>query len=207
MINKGEDGYSAVTWGETSGAACGAVTDDEGAYRIEGVDPQALLRSVPIYDADETPLATGIELNMRAAGDTLVWNYTIAAPITVKGLVKLRTSGRPSAGVTIVCKRANEEDGFSIPLAPVQAVTGADGVFEMHLTSGADTYDFGVQAVTGFLCVGQRQLRHGETASLNLTLPGSWSRSFLVLDELGNPLAGVAAYIAPEERPPTLFPS
>ena len=191
IIGEFDDGYSTATWGETSGATYGAITDAEGVYRIEDVDPQ-LCYSARIYDADETPLATDIELGAPAAGNTLVWNYTIPRPIMVKGVVKERASGRLAGGVAILCKRATNAPADHIPFAPVQAVTGDDGAFEMRLTTGVDTYAFGVRAVTEFISLGQRALHEGESAVVNLVVPGSWSRRFLVLDESGNPLAGVS---------------
>ncbi|MBI2433885.1 MAG: carboxypeptidase regulatory-like domain-containing protein, partial [Candidatus Hydrogenedentes bacterium] len=194
-----DDSQGVQAWGETSGPDYNATTDTAGAYQITGVDPQVDY-TASIFDESGTPLATDMELEPVAAGQTLLWNFTIPRPIMVKGVVTESASGQPAAGAVILCLAGAETPDSGVPFAlPVaQATTGAGGAFEMRITTGAGEYDFGIQTLTGFHSLAQQEVSEGETAISNLMLPGSWSRRFLVLDESGNPLAGASVFILTE---------
>jgi hypothetical protein len=153
-----------------------------------------------VFDGDGTALAPDLDLDALVAGQTLVWDYTLPRPIVVKGVVIEQTSGKPAAGAVVVCKAAGQapEPPFTLDMPAAQAVTGPDGAFELRITTGPGKYDFGTDTATGFRSLSQRELREGESAVLNLTLPGTGSRSFLVIDEKGNPLQGVSVLIQAE---------
>ncbi|MCC6699801.1 MAG: RNA polymerase sigma factor [Candidatus Hydrogenedentes bacterium] len=189
---KSEPGRHTQASSGTIGPTYDATTDAEGAYQIAGVDPQVSY-DASIFDPDGTPLATEIEIEPLTAGQTLVWNYTIPLPMAIKGVVTEPATGKPAAGTAILCRRADEvsEGGMPMGMPAARAVAGPDGAFEMRLTTGPGDYVFGIQTLVGFRTFAQQQVQEGETHTLNLTLPGSWTRNFLVLDEAGNPLSGV----------------
>lgn len=195
-----ERGSQSQAWAETMGPAYSALMDAEGAYQITGVDPQVSY-TASIYDPDGTPLATEIEIEPLTAGQTLVWNYTIPLPMAINGVVTEPATGKPAAGTLILCRRADDlsENGMPIGIPGTHAVAGPDGAFEMRVTTGPGDYVLGIQTVVGFRSLAQQQVQEGKTNTLNLMLPGSWTRNFLVLDEAGSPLSGVKVFLQTEE--------
>ncbi|MDX9972831.1 MAG: sigma-70 family RNA polymerase sigma factor [FCB group bacterium] len=195
-----EDKESKVkTVAETFGPTSKATTDAAGAYEITGIDPQ-LRYTVFLLNDDRTPLVTGLELEPFVAGQPLIWNYTLPLPTVVKGVATGQASGKPVAGVTILCSPLEEtpEDGVPLRVPAAQAETKSDGTFGMRITTPPGEYAFGVQTMMGFQTLARREVREGETAVVNLTVPGTWSRNFLVVDASGNPLSGVSVMIQAE---------
>jgi hypothetical protein len=167
---------------------------------MDGVDPRVLY-TASIYEVDGTPLVTGVELDPLVAGQTLVWNCTIPQPIIVTGSMTSQTTGEPAANTALLCREAGVGSKIGMPfvLPTAQAYVDSEGAFEMRITSGPGLYDIGIQTLTGFRALSQLQVRAGESVALNLVHPGTWSRSFLVLDESGVPLPGVSVSIVPED--------
>jgi RNA polymerase sigma factor (sigma-70 family) len=194
-----DDGQGNGAWSETAALTYEATTDAAGAYEIMRVDPAGRY-AASVYDPDGAPLATDMDVEVPVSGQTLVWDYTLPRPTTVKGVVHEPESGRPAVGTVILCRKADDEPQHGVPAAmPVaQAVSGSDGSFEVRITSGPGSYAFGIQTSMGFHSLSEKEMREGDTAVLDLTLPGLYARDFHVIDEAGNPLPGVSVLILGE---------
>lgn len=184
-VESHEGGSSSASFSHKAGEA---ITDAEGAYEISRLDPRLYYRA-SVFDEEDNPLATNVEIGAPPEGHALVWNYTLPGLITVKGVARVQNSALPAAGIDILCRPANETGERLLSVAPVKATTDTSGSFELCLTAGAGAYMFGIDAAGGFYAVSQKQFRAGEAAVVNLVVPGFWTRVFCVVDELGDPVA------------------
>jgi hypothetical protein len=154
---------------------------------------------VDIEDPDGTLLASNLTLGKIEAGQETTWDYVVNEPIAVRGTVFGADSREPMADVLVTCVKT--EDGAEPPFPGTSTVSGSDGTYELRVLSEPGSYMIAPShgGGSGILFAGQREseyartveLRIGQDNVVDLELPEPWSRSFRIVDDEGNPVAGV----------------
>ena len=193
--------------GEVIGGAMGSgdtyetTTGSDGTYSIDNVDPGQTY-SVEIKDADGTLLAGNLTLGEVEAGQETTWDYVVNEPIVVRGTVFGEHSREPMAEVLVTCVKV--EDGTVYPFSGTSTVSESDGSYELRVFSEPGPYMIAPShGGSGILFAAQQEseyartveLRSGQDNVVDLELPEPWARSFRIVDDEGNPVAGARIFV------------
>ena len=169
-----------------------ATVDQDGTYRIDGVEPGCGL-DVSITDAKGILVAQGLHVATLNPGQSFTWNYTITEAMLIRGVVRGKASGKPLSDILVTCEQADESIAAAAPSA--QATTRADGQYELRVYSAPGAYrvtpmykrdDSIAHPTIEDACAVDVNVKAGAAPSaVDLVLPDPCARSFLVVDAQG----------------------
>ncbi|HIJ64365.1 MAG TPA: sigma-70 family RNA polymerase sigma factor [Candidatus Hydrogenedentes bacterium] len=183
-----EDG--AISGGHSGGGGRAksyrASVDDEGAYRIDGIDAGLEYR-IGVTTAEGSALSPEDTLGVLAPGTT-TWDHVIEDAATVRGTVHGLLSHKPLKNVWVSCLK----DGLEVAGASTEV--SEDGSYDLTLLAGA-----GVYRVFPYYWPCDRaelareygkdiDLKAGEERELDLALPAPYTLSMRVVDEQDKPV-------------------
>ncbi len=171
----------------------------DGTYRIERLDPnQAYVAAVT--DERGACCVQGVPLGALRPGHTLAWNYTLQPPILIRGTVCDASTREPLAAVNVRCAKEGEAMSYRL-MQPEITATDADGSYELRVVTGPGPYEIGPvfeRFGARYAPVPEDEFAHAleleakGAVELDLLLPAPHTRSFLVVDEDGQPAPGCA---------------
>ncbi|MCC6797064.1 MAG: sigma-70 family RNA polymerase sigma factor [Candidatus Hydrogenedentes bacterium] len=191
------------------GKTLNATTDASGAYRIANVDPGQRY-STKVIGANGVPLADGEPIEQLVAGTDYELNFTVKPQMTVRGTVYGTHSGKPLKGISVAAIPENEQ--ASRAGGPIERVvseaSGPEGEYSLTLSGDGGTYTLTASySETSFIDAGvdlsdrpSVTLEPGKTVTQDIGVVEPATRSFVLVDESGNPVANAATAVEVKGR-------
>ncbi len=177
-----------VTRGRAEGQGFGyqAAVNQQGGYRITGVDPGQEY-TIVLLDSENMPISPRETLELLPGSET-IWNHDLRNVVTIHGKVLGSETGKPLRDVYVNAQRD------SLPMADVETQVDSDGSYRLRLPSGEGRYriypkylhsDDATMAATYGKEV---HLESGDSTQLNLSLLDPWTITARIVDSEGRPI-------------------
>lgn len=196
----GPDGFSGGS-SITGGSLYRVTTGEDGEFAFEQVD-SGQRYSGTVLAADGTPLRGSEPLPALTPGEDCQIDYVIRPQMIVKGITYKAGSKEPFPGVSIRALAVEPDAGRTFAGSafrmPSMTTTSENGSYVLTIPGNAGTYEItpGFEHTSSWDLKGETvELKPGQTATVDLHVPARVTRSFLLVDESGQPVEEVSISI------------
>lgn len=166
------------------------VTDAQGYYRVDGVDPGASY-AVTILDADGKALTAAMDIDGFAPGEARIWDYTFAGRSRVAGTVYGQQTGQPLRDIMVAVRRPGDARDLR------EVFVNADGTYAIDILEGPGEYHVYPRFTDidpnehGYPSGEVIDIAADEERALDLTMIDPVSASVRAVDPSGTPMANL----------------